>query len=127
MAGGRNGSTGSILDTLEMINLETRSSCIVDINLDKPRMWHTGDGNLVCGGRGTSNDDSGSNCFNIATRNSINLIDARWGHTSWSTNNGLYLIGGYMQISTAIHQYKTNTLVTGDTTQNGFTLKYSTR
>ena len=119
MAGGRNGSTGSILDTLEMINLETRSSCIVDVKLDKPRMWHTGDGNLVCGGRGASKDD-GSNCFNIATRNSINLIDSRWGHTSWSSNDGIYLIGGYPSSN-----FKTTELITGDTTQNGFTLKYS--
>ena len=108
MAGG---SDGSSLDTVEMINLETMSSCIVDVKLDKPKYYHTGDGNLVCGG---------SSCFNIVTRTSTKLLQFRSEHTSWSTNDGLFLLGG-------IHSAGSTTeLITGDTTQAGFTLKYAT-
>ena len=110
MAGG---SDGSSLDTVEMINLETMSSCIVGVKLDEPKYYHTGDGNLVCGG---------SSCFNIVTRTSTNLLQYRSEHTSWSTNDGLYLLGGIPDNSVG----KTTELIAGDTTQAGFTLKYTT-
>ena len=114
MAGG---SDGSSLDTVEMINLETMSSCIVDVKLDKPKYYHTGDGNLVCGGEDGTNPSS---CFNIVTRTSTKLLQFRSEHTSWSTNDGLYLLGG-------IHSAGSTTeLITGDTTQAGFTLKHAT-
>ena len=106
------------LDTVEMINLETNSSCVVDVKLDQPSISLTSNGNLFCGGSGDSNTIS--NCFNIATRTSVNLLNARAGHLSWSTNDGIYLIGGYPSSN-----FKTTELITGDTTQNGFTLKYS--
>ena len=92
-----------------MFNLETMSSCIVGVKLDEPKYYHTGDGNLVCGG---------SSCFNIVT----NLLQYRSKHTSWSTNDGLYLLGGIPDNSVG----KTTELITGDTTQAGFTLKYTT-
>ena len=122
MAGG-NGVEGrkkgdKKLDTVEMINLETNSSCVVDVKLDQPSISLTSNGNLFCGGSGDGG--SISNCFNIATRTSVNLLNARAGHLSWSTNDGIYLIGGYPSSN-----FKTTELITGDTTQNGFTLKYS--
>ena len=51
MAGGHNGYYGrNVLDVVEMINLETMNSCIVNVRLDQPRTYHTGNGDLVCGG-----------------------------------------------------------------------------
>ena len=122
MAGG-NGVEGSKrgdkkLDTVEMINLETNSSCVVDVKLDQPSISLTSNGNLFCGGSGDGSTIS--NCFNIVTRTRVNLLNARAGHLSWSTNDGIYLIGGYPSSN-----FKTTELITGDTTQNGFTLKYS--
>ena len=109
------------LDTVEMINLETMSSCIVDVNLDQPRHAHTGDGNLVCGGNGNGNIYI-SSCFNVATRTSINLTSEISHHVSWSTSDGIYLLGGEPSSN-----YRTTELITGDTTQAGFGLKYNTR
>ena len=106
------------LDTVEMINLETMSSCIINVNLDEPRYAHTADGNLVCGGY---TNRTLSSCFDIATRTTINLLNARYTQTSWSTNDGLYLLGGIPDNSVG----KTTELITGDTTQAGFTLKYT--
>ena len=41
------GSDPSLLDVVEIIDLETLSSCIVDVKLDVPRESHTGDGDRV--------------------------------------------------------------------------------
>ena len=105
------------LDVVEMINLETMSSCIVDVNLDQPRWGHIGVGNQVCGGH--LNRGYAASCYNIATRTTVNLIDGRYGHSFWSTVDGLYLIGGY-------NNKTTTELINGDTTQAGFGLQYST-
>ena len=91
MAGGY---SSSALDVMEIINLETMSSCLVVNTLDQPRGYHTGDGNLVCGGL----DDDGysiSSCYNVATGETINLLNGRDTHTSWSTDAGIYLLGGW--------------------------------
>ena len=115
MAGGRDNPR---LNSVEMINLETMSSCVVDVTLKWPSHAHTGHGNLVCGGSG----DGGNHqyCYNVATKTSIDLINARGFLTSWSTNDGIYLMGGYPSGTTT-------ELMTGDTSQAGFTLKYTTR
>ena len=120
MAGGLSAST---LDVVELFNLETMSSCVVNNTLDQPRYANTGDGNLVCGGR---DDDYNpiSSCYNIATGATINLLNERVGHTSWSTSNGIYLLGGFPRDSIAS---RTTELITGDTTKAGFGLKYDTR
>ena len=117
MVGGR---SDSYLDVVEMVNLDTMTSCVINVTLDQPRAYHTGDGKLVCGG----NDgySSFSSCYNIATRTIINLINKRYYHTSWYTNDGIYLLGGY---PSSIK--KTTELVTGDITQAGFGLQYDTR
>ena len=119
MAGGY---SGSYLDHVELFNPITQTSCVITGKLDQPRWYHTGDGNLVCGGL---DDDYNyiSSCYNVATGATINLLNGRSRHTSWSTDAGIYLLGGDDGSN-----YRTTTeLVTGDTTQAGFELKYKTR
>ena len=87
MAGGYD---GSILDVVEMINLETLSSCTVDVKLDVPRYGHTGNGDLVCGGVDDDHNDL-SSCYNIITGTTINLINGRYDHTSWSRGEDILL------------------------------------
>ena len=117
VAGGR---YGSILDVVEMINLETKTSCVVNVKLDQSRRLHTGDGDLVCAGRDDDNNYL-SSCYNIVTGTTINLISARSSHTSWTTGNGTYLMGGAPESN-----YKTTELITGTSTQAGFPLQYDT-
>merc|ERR1712107_139187 len=52
-----------------------------------------------------------------------NLLNARYKHTSWSTDAGIYLLGGDPSSTVS----RTTELITGDTTQAGFGLKYDTR
>ena len=123
MAGGQSGST--TLDLVELFNPNTQTSCVITGKLDQPRAVHTGDGNLVCAGMtsvGPDGDDI-SSCYNVATGDTINLLNGRNSHTSWSTDAGVYLLGGYIGSS----NFRTTELVSGDTTQAGFGLKYDTR
>jgi len=115
VAGGWNGS--NYLDVVEIINLESLSSCIVDVYLDQPRYAHTGDGDLVCGG--ANGDHNIGSCHNIVTGTNISLIDERFLHLSWSTGQEILLLGG-------AYTSRTTELITGDTTQAGFDLKYDT-
>ena len=120
VAGGRDGRS---LDVVEMINLETMSSCIVDVKLDQPRYEHTGDGDLVCGGRGDAPGGLGS-CYNIITGTTINLINERFEHSSWSRSSGqeIYLLGGFPSSILG----RTTELIKGNSTQPAFELKYKT-
>ena len=117
MAGG---TSGSALDLVELFNPNTGTSCVITAKLDQTRAFHTGDGNLVCGGRDEENNPI-SSCYNVATGGTINLLSGREYHTSWSTDAGIYLLGGYPSTN-----HRTTELVTGDTTQAGFGLKYDT-
>ena len=121
MAGGYSGR-GSQLDLVELFNPNTGTSCVITGKLDQPRYAHTGDGNLVCGG--WTGMDYISSCYNVATGATINLLNERVGHTSWSTSSGIYLLGGFPRDSIAS---RTTELITGDTTKAGFGLKYDTR
>ena len=114
MAGGQSVDY-SVLDVVELFNPNTGTSCVITVKLDKTRFGHTGDGNLVCGG-------ARSGCYNVATGATINLLTVRSRHTSWSTDAGIYLLGG-----SPSYNYGTSELVTGDTTQAGFGLKYDTK
>ena len=121
MAGGTSGST---LDLVELFNPNTQTSCVITGKLDQPRAVHTGDGNLVCAGMtsvGPDGDDI-SSCYNVATGDTINLLNGRHSHTSWSTDAGIYLFGGWLSSNR-----RTTELITGDTTQARFGLKYDTR
>ena len=119
MAGGQ--SVSSFLDVMEIINLETMSSCTVDTTLKPHRAGHTGDGNLVCGGQ-YEDYNYISKYYNVVTGDTINLLNGRYFHTSWSADAGIYLLGGWPPTN-----YRTTELVTGDTTQAGFGLKYDTQ
>ena len=115
------GTSGSTLDLVELFNPNTQTSCVITGKLDQPRAVHTGDGNLVCAGMtsvGPDGDDI-SSCYNVATGDTINLLNGRNSHTSWSTDAGIYLLGGSSNLRTA-------ELVTGDTTLAGFGLQYDT-
>ena len=114
------GFSGSALDLVELFNPNTQTSCVITGKLDQPRQGHTGDGNLVCGGIVSGNDEI-SSCYNVATGANINLLNGRYQHTSWSTDAGIYLLGGYGTDG------RTTELVTGDITQAGFGLQYKTR
>ena len=116
------GNAGSTLNIVELLNLETMTSCVVNVALDQPRQLHTGDGNMVCGGYG----DGGviSTCYDIVTRNTINLIDGRYSHTSWSIGSSIYLLGGNDGNGGNGDAARTSEVIIGDTTQEGFELRY---
>ena len=103
------------------------TTCVLDVKLDEPKYHHTGDGPLVCGGTNACCDDNFafSNCYNILTKTTFNLYNnnKRYRHTSWFTDVGLYLIGG----SPSSTAGRTTELITGDSIQEGFPLKYDTR
>ena len=118
MAGG---SPTSAKDLVELFNPNTGTSCVITAKLDQPRSSHSGDGNLVCGGWDNEFNPI-SSCYNVATGDTINLLNGRYRHTSWSTDAGIYLLGGIPSSNS-----RTTELITGDTTQVGFGLKYDTR
>jgi len=53
---------------------------------------HSGNGDLVCGG--SEGTYVISTCYNVITAETINLNEPRSYHTSWSTDSGVYLLGG---------------------------------
>ena len=108
------GGTG--LDIVELFNLRSLTSCVINVKLDEERAWNTGNGNIICGGFGR-NGNGLSTCFDVVTRKTITLNTARAGHISWSTDAGIYLIGGGLSRTE---------LVTGDSTQAGFELNLAT-
>ena len=89
------GQTSDYTNSIELFNLRTNTSCPVNVTLDISRGEHTADGDLVCGGYNmdVENVNIGT-CYNVLTGNKTNLVDKRWGHISWSTDAGVYLIGG---------------------------------
>ena len=125
VAGGYDFDTGYVSDQVEFIDLETLTSCIVDVTIDMPRQLHTGDGDLVCGG--TEYDlTSFDSCYNIVTGATINLNSERYNHVSWSRANGqeTYLLGGKDRYASGAEYVTTSELITGDTTETAFDLQY---
>ena len=80
-------------ETIEMFILESNTSCRVNATLDQPRSGHSGHGDLVCGGTGNGHAVI-STCYNVITAAIISLNEPRSDHTSWSTDSGVYLLGG---------------------------------
>ena len=119
------GVSDIVLDVVEMLDLDTMTTCVLDVKLDEPKYFHTGDGHLVCGGTQGDAGEVLSNCYNILTKTTFNLYNnnKREGHTSWSTDEGIYLLGGFPSSTTG----RTTELITGDSVQEGFPLKYDTK
>ena len=125
ITGGDGGNQASML-TAEIYNPATNSSCRLP-QLPERKYHHTQDGDLMCGG-GFATDGSMSNCRkwnpDSGTWTQSHTMNAftgkRFGHVSWLTKSGIYLIGGgYFK--------KTSELIKQDgTVEQGFALKYDT-
>ena len=83
------------------------------------KKYHTQSGFLSCGGFETQ---SLCEVFTPGvgwTEKPYNLTEERWGHTSWTLNNGsVLLLGGQCALTT------TELLVPGSNTRPAFSLKY---
>ena len=84
------------------------------------RFDHTQDGLLACGGSADSTLGWGT-CEKFENGNWVLApynITNRWGHASWKTANGIYLIGG-------VFGYKTSDLLveTSGNVVKGFNLR----
>ena len=89
------GGGGSRLNSAEIYRPSDNTSCTLP-ELPKGRSDHSQDGPWACGGgdynstRRTCDKWSEGNW----TRQSFSLMERRFGHVSWATGSGLYLIGG---------------------------------
>ena len=106
----------------------SNTSCSLP-ELPEGRGYHTQDGGLACGG-GSSSSGTYANCdrwwAGTWTRTSHTLREERRYHLSWSTADGVYLIGG-VPTGTG-NSGMTSELVKEDgSVEEGFVLKYDTR
>ena len=117
------GYNNGYLKSAEMFLPSSNTTCSLP-ELPEKRGQHTQDGGLACGG----NDSSmRTNCDRWTagnwTRTSHTLRAARYNHMSWSTAEGVFLIGGWSSAS-----QKTSELVKEDgSVEEGFALKYNTQ
>ena len=116
--GGRN---GFFLKSAEMFLPSSNTTCSLP-ELPEARGWHTQDGGLACGGGSSSTLTSCARwSAGTWTRTSHTLRERRYRHVSWSTAEGVYLIGG-------AYSPLTSELVKEDgSVEKGFALKYDTR
>ena len=89
-------------------------------SLPQDRYYHTIDGLYICGGEGAI----ANNCLHFMSgqwTSSYTMVRMRRGHTSWMTDQGLVLMGGYDSADSE--------MVPTDGGEGGpaFNLKYSTR
>ena len=119
------GGNGSAKRIAEIYNPITKTSCSLP-NLPEWRHRHTQDGNLLCGGGGSSTTintcvkwSPGSGTWD----QSHTLRGKRADHLSWPTASGVYLIGSVYYDSS-----KTSEKVKSDgTVEDGFSLKLNRR
>ena len=110
-------------DTVEVWsrNGYTTTSCYFP-SIPEKRYGGTINGFKYCGGG--DNWESQTSCIEFSdgtwNKSNINLYGGqRWAHTSWETNNGIYLMGG----GEATGNWKKTTLVKADgSSTNGFSL-----
>ena len=123
MTGGYRGAT---IKSTEMFLPSSNTSCTLP-ELPQGRHYHTQDGGLLCGGGyggGSSGSTTQNSCERFSagtwTRTSHNFREPRFLHVSWSTAEGVYLIGG-------IYSGTTSELIKEDgSVEEGFALKYNT-
>ena len=114
------GYNGGNLKSVEIYNPVSNISCSLP-EFPSQRQRHSQDGALACGGGG--ND---KNCVKWSSDSgtwtqSHTLIQRRYYHVSWNTDDGVYLMGG-------AYSLKTTELVKNDgTVEDGFSLQYDTK
>ena len=122
ISGGTNDNKG--LKYIEIYNPVTNTTCSLP-KLPEARYCHTQDGGLACGG-GRNSDNSWTTCVKWSSGSwtqSHTLRQKRYGHVSWATEDGVYLMGGNDSSS-----WKTTELVkVNGSVEEGFRLKYHTR
>ena len=124
ITGGQSGHSyrvESYLKSAEIYRPSHDTSCTLP-ELPQGRSGHTQDGPWACGGGRDSSTERTCDKFSEGnwTRQSLNLRKERWGHMSWATASGLYLIGGYYSGNTSELVKENGTVV------KGFPLKYDT-
>jgi len=113
--------TSIYLRNNEIFNPFTRASCSLR-RLPKALAFHTFDRGLACGG---SHSDTRTTCMKWSPdtgtwTQSHTLRQWRYGHVSWATASGVYLIGSWWSPSTS-EKVKLDGSV-----EEGFSLKYNT-
>ena len=98
ISGGNSG--GNLLTSVELYNLETKTSCMLP-NLPEYRRDHTLNGNLTCGGNGAPAENKlFSDCLSFSDSGTWEVTHSlfpysRRGHSSWEVDQGVILIGTY--------------------------------
>ena len=105
--------------SVEVFVPSTGLSCSLPALPDE-RYEHTMDSLLICGGYGSS----ATTCLSFTSGQWItshNLVEERYYHTSWQTEQGLVLMGG-------VHSLDTSEIVATAGGQGGpsFAMQYST-
>ena len=125
ISGGMN--RGEYLQSVEIYNPTNNTKCSLS-QLPEPRLFHTQEVELVCGGYRYSNTGTELTCVKWSSESgswtqSHTLRQSRFWHVSWATEDGVYLMGGNDSSS-----WKTTELVkVNGSVEEGFRLKYHTR
>ena len=122
MTGGTHTETSA-----ELISTNGSSICELP-TMSKLKYSHTQSGLTACGGRRqeAAEIDTRRNCIKFEagswTTLTDNLVEERYGHSSWITSNGdILLMGGYSSPTTTEIVYQNGTSI------RSFDLKYDTR
>ena len=115
------------LQSAEIFNIDTNQSIFLP-KLSQSKFYHTQEDNYACGGYETdiSNSETDTcqkwdNDTETWTQSHM-LTDSRYGHVSWSTSFGVYLMGGAIS-----GNEKTSEVMKNDgTVEKGFDLRYDT-
>ena len=119
--------TGSVvgnMKSVEIYNPLTKTSCSLPQLPVSSRYQHTQDGELACGGGGSRSAQTSCVKWSPVSgtwTKSHTLRQTRYGHVSWATASGVYLIGGH-------YSRRTSEKVKEDgSVEEGFSLKYDTK
>ena len=101
MTGGEAESTHDMTNSIdiEMVNSWWTSTCSLysRASLPSPRAYHTQSGDILCGGYGYEDPDPSTTCMSYtagAWVTSHTLLEERYDHCSWSSPEGVLLMGG---------------------------------
>merc|ERR1711892_140161 len=105
VGGGQGDGQAPQLFTGEVFDPSLGKSCLLSQHLPDTRMSHTMDDDLLCGGLWVKSQDTQTTCLRFSTEDdswtySHTLDHKRVGHSSWITNKGLLLMGGWYSDTT---------------------------